>query len=439
MSGADRLARAELEADLRDRAFDQAPGRKTPGGVGLELELIPVSAETGRVMAIEAVGRPSTLGFLRTFSRGRGWSESLTPIGCPHFRLPRGGVLTFEPGGQLEYASPPQRAIPGLMATTRSVLEPLVAAAADEGIRMVTRGVDPETPLAEASLQLENERYRRMAAHFDRYGEGGRRMMRQSAALHINVDIERNAFRRWRVASFLAPYLTALFANSPRAEGRETGHRSFRAHQWREVDPRRTGVPMGPDPVESYLELALEAPAFLLGREGEPARPFRSWLEEEGVGVEAWRAHLSTLFPEVRPRGYLEVRSVDALPLRWCAAPVVLLLGLLYDDEALREAERILEPPGAELLKRGGRAGVRDPEIRHRAVELFELGLTGAARLGEAVGEGEELEVARAYLRRFPARGRDPGDEDWGEPTSVEGASPDVDPPSPLETPPAAD
>lgn len=411
MSDGHRLGRAELEADLRDRAFDQGGGRRTPGGIGVEIELIPVSGETGRVMPIEEVGLPSTLGFLRRFSRGRGWSESLTPTGRPHFRLPEGAAITFEPGGQIEYASPPRPTVSSLFSTIRPVLEPLVEAAGDDGIRMVARGLEPETPVAEAPLQLQSERYRRMAAHFDRRGDAGRRMMRQSAALHVNVDIDRKAFDRWRVATCVSPYLTALFANSPRAAGEDTGHRSFRAHQWRELDPLRTGVPLGDDPVRRYLEFALDAPAFLLGREGDPARPFGSWLEEQGVGVEAWRAHLSTLFPEVRPRGYLEVRSVDALPLRWSPAPVVFLVGLLYDDEALTEAGRLLGLPTADLLRRAGREGVRDPVIRRTAVDLYALALEGAERLGGSEVGDEEMDVARAFLERFPARGRDPGDE----------------------------
>jgi glutamate--cysteine ligase len=236
-------------------------------------------------------------------------------------------------------------------------------------------------------------------------------MMRQSAAIHVNVDLGGRPARRWSVANRMAAALTALFANSPRYGGQETGCRSFRAEQWRHLDPTRTGVfPEQSDPAGAYTDFALDALDFLASRGGGSSHPFReSWAT--GASLDSWREHLTTVFPEVRPRGYLELRSFDTLRPAWIAAPLVLVCGILYEPRALAEAGELLPPAEAGLLAEAGRSGLRSPELKATATELFDLGLAGAERLGQDVVGGAALEVARAYRDRFLVRGEDPGDE----------------------------
>jgi len=202
--------------------------------------------------------------------------------------------------------------------------------------------VDPCAALDDVPLQLTADRYRLMDAYFARHGSAGQTMMRQTASLQINVDLGDAPFRRWRVLNAAAPVLLAMFANSPRYAGADTGHLSWRAHLWRELDPLRTGVRgVTTDAVGEYLGFALAAPWMFHPTAAGEYRPFGAWLADGMASLDDWRTHLTTLFPEVRPRGYLELRSLDALPPAQLATPLVLVAGLLADTEALRAAELI--------------------------------------------------------------------------------------------------
>ena len=124
----------------------------------------------------------------------------------------------------------------------------------------------------------------------------------------------------------------------------------------------------------------------------------------------AWRTHLTTLFPEVRPRGHFEVRSCDAIDARWYAAPIVFLAGLAYDDIAAREAS-ILAAESRALLRTAGESGLRDPSIARTARDLFQLALAGARRLGDAYCGGAALETAAEFFATYTARDRSPADD----------------------------
>jgi glutamate--cysteine ligase len=407
------LALRRLEEDVRSRLFRSAePG--APPRVGLEAEVIPVSAADGRPCPIEPdpdrPGAPASGPLLRRLATEHGWCLDESAAGALAVLLPGGGALSFEPGGQLEYSTRPAPGPDALLDDVEAVLVPLARHAAAEGIRLLARGMDPVTPIEDTRLHLSGERYRRMTTHYDRRGPAGRCMMRQTAALHLNVDLGARPRERWWVANALAPLLTALFANSPRAAGVSTGHRSTRALQWRRLDPYRTGVQgRCADPEAAYLEFALGAPAFLLGPEDEPARPFRAWVGG-GARFDDWARHLTTLFPEVRPRGYLELRCLDALPLRWYGAPVALAAGVLYDDASLDRALAALPPADEALLVRAGRDGLADPDVAAAAATALDLALEGLTRLDR--GHGGYARTRRtlvAFRDEVTASGRDPG------------------------------
>lgn len=399
--------RSALADDLRSRVFRLDVGVPRPVRFGVEVELLPVDRERGRPVIPEGREGPSTRAVLDRLARRHGWKRESSGKGAPAFRVPGAGSVNFEPGGQLEYSSTPASSADGVLQEVEGVLSVLGAACRDAGVSLLTRGIDPENPPEAARRVLQGRRYSRLAEHLARIGPAGRRMMLQTAAVHVNLDLGSAPALRWRVANRLTPFLTATFANSSRYRGEGTGYRSFRSQQWRELDGRRTGVLPGEDPVEEYLRFALEAEAILLGDAGEPARPYRSWLEAGRLDQDAWSEHLTTLFPEVRPRGYLEFRAVDALPPRWLAAPVVFLAGILYDDEACSTADELLSPPTAQELEFAGRRGVLDPTLRCSALRLWELALEGAERLGPVIGD-RAVEVARTFRDRYTRRGRDP-------------------------------
>lgn len=410
--------RGWLLEELRSRVFGPGPtdrrGRRER--VGLEVELLCLGAEDGQPVPLEAGEGPAVRPLVERLVEHRGGRIETAPTGSPRYRLPDGDAVTFEPGGQVEYASPAEASVDRAVGRARSFVEELIDRGGVEGIRFLGRGIDPENGEDGGALCVRSDRYLRLARHLERIGIGGRRMMLQTAAIHVNLDLGPAPVKRWRTANALVPLGIALFANSARHGGAKTGYRSFRAHQWRILDPLRTGIVSGPDPVEAYLDFALGAGAILLGAPTDPARPFGAWLDEGRVGKEEWRAHLTTLFPEVRPRGYLEIRCVDALPPRWYAAPVVFFAGLLLDEEACERASAVLGDrlPGEEELEAAGRDGItEDPERAHRGLALFDLALEGASRLGPEVVGTEVLDEARAYRDRFVARGEDPAGEDW--------------------------
>ncbi|MGH7507721.1 MAG: glutamate-cysteine ligase family protein, partial [Longimicrobiales bacterium] len=315
------------------------------------------------------------------------------------FALPNGGAITLEPGGQVEYATPPHDAPVALLRDLGRVVPPLVDAAAGGGIALVGRGIDPFNALADVPLQLDAPRYRMMDEYFATTGSAGARMMRQTASVQLNVDPAGDVETTWRVLNAAAPYLTALFANSSRYAGEDSGFASARAMTWRSVDPQRTGVlPCTGDIADEYAGFALWAPAMFLRTDDGGYLPICEWLRRGNATAETLATHLTTLFPEVRPKGYFEVRCIDARPAGQYAAPVLVVAGLTRDPAALAEAAALLGPPDPALLDRAARLGLRDPSIARTAAALYDLALDGCARLGvDACGE-PELDAARAFL-----------------------------------------
>jgi glutamate--cysteine ligase len=383
--------------------------------VGVEVEAIALDADSGAPVAPWTESGRATVAVLDVLADRHRWGRGLSASGAPAYQVPSGGKWSFEPGGQLEYSSPPFTSVDALLQDVRDTVTAVAQEAARQGIRLVARGVDPLNAPERAPLRLQSDRYARMAAHFGRLSPAGHIMMCQTAAVHVNVDPVAPPDVSWQLANAMAPVLLATFANSRCHAGAATGARSWRGEQWRQLDPGRTGVfRAAADPVEQYLSFALEAPAFLLG-EAREARPFRHWLER-GASLEAFAGHLTTLFPEVRPRGYLELRCYDALPLSFLPAAVVLTVGLLQQPQALSAALAALPEPSAETLSLAGRAGLSDPKMALLARTLCQLGLEGGQRLGRSVIGGPSLEAAQRFFEDFTSCGRDPGDhprDDW--------------------------
>jgi glutamate--cysteine ligase len=407
------LSRAVLAADLEAHAFAApASAALTPRRVGAEAEFIPVETSTWRRCPIEGDGACATLPFLRRFGSRQGWTETRTAKGTPCFVLPGGGTLTFEPGGQLEYSSPPCRSPSALLALLRSVVLPLRAAAAGEGITLLAVGIDPANTIEGAPLLVRAKRYERMAEYLAERGPAGARMMRQTASFQVTLDLDDEPWRRWRVLNAAAPYVVAIFANSPVYAGEETGCPSTRAQVWRALDPARTGLPYTERaPVQTYLDFALEAPAMLLPAVDGRHRRFGEWIARARMTMDEWHDHLTTLFPEVRPRGHLELRSADAVAPEWYAAPLALAVGITYDTRALGAAADLLGAPDLGLLERAGRVGLHDPAVASRAVDLVEIALEGCVGLGPGYFNPADLEQARAFFDRYTRRGRSPADD----------------------------
>ena len=398
---------------LEREAFALTAPRSPVERIGAEVELIPVNASSRRAAPILSDDEPSTLPVMRAMAEQLGWRESRSEKSdAPEFRLPGGGRLCFEPGGQIEYAAPPNESVSALAEDLRDVALALGEWLDAAGITLVAAGVDPRNRITDVPLRLDGERYRRMDAHFARIGPHGARMMRQTASIQVNLDAGSDPLERWRLLNALTPFLVAIFANSPLYAGADTGHRSIRRHIWGNLDPDRTGIAYAPnDPVAGYARFALGAKAILLETEAALPRPFADHVHRADVTVETWREHLTTLFPEVRPRGYFEVRSTDALSPEWYAVPLVFLAGLTRAPDMARRASEIAGAPDATRLARAGRCGLSDDDIAIASVELANLALEGCLRLGPSVVSETDLATATAFFDRFTRRRRSPADD----------------------------
>ena len=407
-----QLAHAPLLRDLQETLFRPSGlSGDGPPLVGAELEVFPVLVDTGRrVPTLGAAG--SFMAVLRPLAHRLGWRERMSAKGTPVFDMPGGSRLTFEPGGQVELSLAPQRSVSALLRDLEKLYSSLERTSAEDGIELLAVGIDPENTIEDVALQFECERYRRMTEYFDNIGPAGVRMMRQTATLHVNLDMDGGSADRWRLLNAMAPVLLAMFANSPRYEGEATGYRSYRGETWRTLDWSRTGLAdRGGDQVTDYLQFALDARVMLLDPVEGEYPSFRSLWEAESVTIDDWHTHLTTLFPEVRPRGYLEVRAIDALPVPSAAAPITLLTGIVYDPASLNQALDVQGPAQTALLHVAGEPGLGNDRLARMALELVDIGLAGCRRLGPSVVDGADLERATDFFGRYTRRRLCPADD----------------------------
>jgi glutamate--cysteine ligase len=373
------------------------------GSVGVELELLPVRLVAGRPAPVSIVEVRAAL--------------THDPALCREARI------SFEPGGQVEMSPPPAPSPAAALTRAAALLARLRRCGERVGIDLISAAVSPWHDLDTIGLQNRAPRYRRMQAHFDGIGVWGRRMMRQTAALQVCLDLDGGG-ELWRLLNRAGPALTAAFAASPLLDGAPTGLRSTRMAIWQEVDPARTGFDgrhLDGDPAAGYTELALDAGVIPLPRGGgdDPPgpMPMRHWLARRGPRPDDADLdhHLTTLFPPVRPRGYLEVRYLDALPGRWLPVPVCLLATLAVEPSARRRALEALDAPGgavgAEAWWCAAGEGITDPGLRRTAADLFDIALAGMRRLEPGYLPPEAPALVAEYRERYVGSGRCPADD----------------------------
>ncbi|MBW3573937.1 MAG: ergothioneine biosynthesis glutamate--cysteine ligase EgtA [Actinobacteria bacterium] len=383
---------ADVEPFIRKHCF--APAHQ--GLVGIELEQLAVPVDRRGAAdhhAVEAATR--ALG-----------------------TLPGRSSITFEPGGQVELSSPPRCGPAASCVVAAADLAAVGAALADVGVDLVAVGLDPRGC---GPRVLDDGRYRAMESYFDAEGACGRTMMRATAALQVNVDVGASADQaaRWRLAHRLGPMLVAAFANSPFADGRPHGWRSGRAAVWAGIDATRTGPvdAEGHDPAVAWSSYALAARVMLV-RIGEgsfrslpPTLPFARWIEEgHELGfptLDDLGYHLGTLFPPVRPRGWLELRMIDSLPDPWWRAAVAVVSALLDDAGAAEAVSPSLEGT-ADLWADAARHGLAHPALATAARGAFAAAAQALPRLGT---DPATLAAVEGFADRFVRRGRCPADD----------------------------
>ncbi len=387
------LRRDFLRRDISGRLFGD--GKADDGcTLGLEVEFIPQRSTDHSVLPLFGAG--GTLELLRQIAARDGWQERTNDYATPYFQTRSGGLVTFEPGGQIEYSSSTYTNGSALLRDVHAFANELMAQACAAGVSLVTAGLDPFNGPAQAPLQLDSPRYANMARHFAAQGPGGARMMRQTAAVQVNVGLGDQPLKRWRLLNGLVAPLTALFANSARYAGKDTGFASYRAQTWRETDPARTGVFSGPNAVDEYLSFALGAAAILPPLADDGFTPFGELLER--ASEEDWRAHLTTLFPDVRPKGFFEIRCIDGQPVERYAAVLAMVTGLVCDPSASIDAEVLLPPASNNRVARAGKLGLADYELRSVCEDLVDVAIAGCRRLPRLL-DTSDVDEAEVTLR----------------------------------------
>ncbi|MBN9587375.1 MAG: glutamate--cysteine ligase [Alphaproteobacteria bacterium 64-11] len=396
--------------------------------IGTEHEKFVYDLKTHKPVAYD--GRPGIRQLLEGMERF-GWQpvrEDRHIIG-----LTQGSAsISLEPGGQFELSGAPLVSIHETCAEVNTHLVQAREVAAEIGVGMLGTGFAPSWSLAETPI-MPKGRYDIMRRYMPKVGGYGLDMMLRTCTVQVNLDFESEAdmVKKFRVGLALQPVTTALFANSPFREGRPSGFLSYRAQVWTDVDNARSGMlpfvfeeGMG---FERYVDYALDVPMYFLYRDGKyidmAGQSFRKFLNREIPEVRHltpmmsdWADHLTTIFPEVRLKNFLEMRGTDGGQWRRICGMPALWVGLLYDSVALDAAWDLVKDWTAEerqAMRDGvARQGFKVPfrkatvhELAHRMLEISTAGLKRRAALDSAgmsedgfLGPLREL-VNRGYTR----------------------------------------
>ncbi|HYE48547.1 MAG TPA: glutamate--cysteine ligase [Azospirillaceae bacterium] len=325
--------------------------------------------------------------------------------------------ITLEPGGQFELSGAPLATIHQTCGEVGEHLSQVRQIGADLGIGMIGLGFNPKWRRDEIPW-MPKGRYKIMREYMPKKGTMGLDMMTRTCTVQVNLDFrsEADMVKKFRVSLALQPIATALFANSPFKEGRPNGFQSLRSHVWTDTDNDRCGdLPFVFEDgfgFERYADHALGVPMYFVYRDGTyndaSGQSFRDFLQGRLPAMPGelplmtdWADHLTTLFPEVRLKRFLEMRGADGGPWkRLCALPA-LWVGLLYDDTALDAAWDMVkdwtEEERAGLRRDVPRLGLDAPfrqgrvqDLARRTVEIAREGLRGRARTA-GMGDDETI------------------------------------------------
>ncbi len=346
------------------------------------------------------------------------------------------GAISLEPGGQFELSGAPLETIHQTcregnahLAQVREIAEPM-------GIRFLGLGGSPKWSLAETP-KMPKSRYEIMTRYMPKVGSKGLDMMYRTCTIQVNLDFdsEKDMRRKMQVSLKLQPLSTALFANSPFTEGRPNGFLSWRGDIWRDTDNQRSGLlgfcfssDFG---FFDYVDWALDVPMYFIIREGRyhdmTHMTFRQFMAGEArddvpdgmATIGDWANHLSTLFPDVRLKKFLEMRGADGGPWRRICALPAFWVGLLYDSEALDAAETLTRDWSYDEVlamrnavpEQGMNAPFRTTTLRSLAREVLAISRKGLSNRGRTNRDGYDETSFLSPLDEVVARGTTSAEE----------------------------
>lgn len=391
-----RLTRDQLSLHLTKA---QNPGS---GLIGTEFEAIVLTAQRPRPKV--ASYSESVAPVLKALCDKFGWAAGPNRgVGDEMVELVRNGAsITLEPGGQIELSGAPQKNVRDTCQEFRQHRKELHEVGEFLGLSFLATGFHPFATRNEIQW-MPKGRYSVMRSYLPTRGERSLDMMLRTCTVQVNLDYpdERECGRRFCAMLKASSLITALFSNSPFREGRASGYLSERSLVWSSVDPDRCGLPsFAFEPnfsYEKYVDWVLSVPMFFIYREGKyiPCHiPFSQFLEkgftddsrvQHHPTLADWELHLSTVFPEVRLKPFIEVRGADAVSHQYLCALPALCKGLLYDSQAMDALEELmsgLTPTTAqERWERARKFAFKDDEIYELCEKLVQIAHDGLARL----------------------------------------------------------
>ncbi|HVZ34730.1 MAG TPA: glutamate-cysteine ligase family protein, partial [Polyangiaceae bacterium] len=337
-----------------EEVFRRAEKPRDKFRVGAEAEKFGLDAVSLRPVPYS--GQSSILAVFERFQRYYGWTPVTESPGGPVIALERGATsITLEPGAQLELSGAPWSDVHGIRAEFADHFQELGAISRELNLCWLSVGFHP-TASFEQLPWVPKERYPIMQQYLPTRGKRGRDMMQRTATVQVNVDFssEEDAMRKLRVLLGLSPVFQAMFANAPFSEGRVSELKSERLDVWMNMDPQRSGLLPALWKVKrlryrDYVDWALDAGMFFVKRGKQlvlnTGQTFRDFWQNGFEGQRAtqgdWVRHLATLFPDIRLKSTLEVRTCDAVPEDLTYAMPALFAGILYDERALSDAEEV--------------------------------------------------------------------------------------------------
>jgi glutamate--cysteine ligase len=415
-----------------------AEGEKAPADWRIGTEHEKFVFHTGALTPVPYEGERSIRALMEALIARFGWEpimEGENIIALKRAEGEVGGTISLEPGGQFELSGRPAATLHETAEETQDHFYEILSVGEALGIGFLGLGFSPKWTLAETP-RMPKARYEIMTRYMPKVGRHGLDMMYRTATIQVNLDFadEADMVKKMRVSLALQPIASALFAASPFTEGRLNGFKSMRSEVWRDVDPARTGMlPFAFEPgmgYERYVDYALDVPMYFVYRAGRyidaSGASFKDFmagrlpaLPGERPTLDDWADHLTTLFPEVRLKRFLEMRGADGGPWQRICALSALWVGLLYDKDALEAAWSLVKDWTTEE-REGLRAAVPQTALatRFRATTVQEIarevlriarkGLRARARINRA---SQDEAIYLEPLEEVAARGRTLADE----------------------------
>ena len=363
-------------------------GCKQETKIGMEYERIPVSVTDDTVIPYE--GTFGICELLREFAQIDNWDYILDGnniIGLKKIH----DTITLEPGCQFELSLEPQETVHELKKKVKSIDKALSPLLDEFEIKLLNKGVSPKTTYKNIKL-IPKQRYHIMANYL--WGILSDVMMRETAGIQVGIDYksEEDAMRKFRLANLMAPFCTAMFANSSVRGGVDTGYKSFRALAWLNTDNDRCGFAtnFGKNMCfKDYVELLLNTPMIFINRDENTLSingrlTFKQFMEKGYEGfyptIEDWQLHSNLYFPEVRLRSFIEVRNHDCVGDGLEYSIPALYKGIMYSKIAMEDAESLLGKFTADEIK----------ELRYKAARLAihsKIGRTTALNICKELAE----------------------------------------------------